>query len=179
MEQEICYRPLRAEELTEGLLTAFVRRQEVTACWRKVAGEWRLFNLPFVDDWSQEERRQLERQLRTLVEQGGLVYGAFAGEELRGFCAVKAGPMALDARYRDLRELHVSQELRGQGVGSRLFAEAKAWAKAQGGEALYISAHSCQETVAFYRRRGCVEAPVPDPAHVAAEPCDCQLICPV
>ena len=40
---------------------------------------------------------------------------------------------------------------------------------------LYISAHSAVESQAFYKKMGCVEAEEYDPAHTAAEPCDCQL----
>ena len=42
-------------------------------------------------------------------------------------------------------------------------------------EGLYISAHSAVESQAFYKKMGCVEAEEYDPAHTAAEPCDCQL----
>ena len=69
------------------------------------------------------------------------------------------------------------EELRGQGIGRVLFAAAARWAAEQGGQKLYISAHSAVESQAFYKRMGCVEAEEYDPAHTAAEPCDCQMEC--
>ena len=68
------------------------------------------------------------------------------------------------------------QELdRALFAGAVLFLSAARWAAAQGGQKLYISAHSAVESQAFYRKMGCVAAEEYDPAHTAAEPCDCQL----
>lgn len=63
-----------------------------------------------------------------------------------------------------------------QELDRALFAGADLFlAAGQGGQKLYISAHSAVESQAFYRKMGCVEAEEYDPAHTAAEPCDCQL----
>jgi hypothetical protein len=48
-------------------------------------------------------------------------------------------------------------------------------ARARGVKKLYISAHSSQETQAFYRAMGCVEALEYNQRLSAEEPCDCQL----
>ena len=77
----------------------------------------------------------------------------------------------------DLSSIHVSEDVRGQGIGSRLFYAAKQWAREQGGEALYISAHSSVESQAFYKRMGCAEARQYQAEHVEKEPYDCQLEC--
>ena len=79
----------------------------------------------------------------------------------------------------DLVEIYVSEELRGQGVGKKLFLKAKEWAKQHGAEKLYISAHSAVESQAFYKSMGCVEAREYSAKHVEKEPCDCQLECPL
>ena len=98
---------------------------------------------------------------------------------LKGFASVEPGPLGKDGAYRDLSSLHVSQELRGRGIGRRLFKLAREFAREQGAQKLYISAHSAVETQAFYRAMGCTEAQEYDPAHAQKEPCDCQLECPV
>ncbi|MGM9548359.1 MAG: GNAT family N-acetyltransferase [Faecousia sp.] len=67
------------------------------------------------------------------------------------------------------------EELRGRGIGRRLMDAAKAWAKAQGAEKLYISAHSAVESQAFYKAMGCREAEEYSSAAVELEPFDCQL----
>ncbi len=44
-----------------------------------------------------------------------------------------------------------------------------------GAKKLYISAHSSQETQAFYSSMGCIEAREYNKTLVAKEPYDCQL----
>lgn len=71
--------------------------------------------------------------------------------------------------------LHVSADVRGNDIGRALFIRACGEARALGAQKLYISAHSSEETIAFYRRMGCTEAQEYDAALVALEPCDCQM----
>lgn len=59
-----------------------------------------------------------------------------------------------NTRYIILSNIHVSLDMRGQGIGQELFSLAKKWAKSNGAGKLYISAHSEEK-----------------------EPCDCQLEC--
>ena len=94
---------------------------------------------------------------------------------LKGFASVKADIFGADSKYMDLSNLHVSEEMRRNGIGRRLFQMAGAWAKEKGAEKLYISAHSAVESQAFYRALGCVEAQEYQQAHVEKEPCDCQM----
>lgn len=51
----IRYRELGADEIDRELFQSFVRRQVVTKCWRKENGTWVIKDIPFVDDWSEEE----------------------------------------------------------------------------------------------------------------------------
>ena len=75
----------------------------------------------------------------------------------------------------DLSSIHVSSDARRMGIGKRLFLGAVQWARKNGAEKLYISAHSAVESQAFYRSLGCVDALWRCEAHVAQEPYDCQL----
>lgn len=50
--------------------------------------------------------------------------------------------------------MQVSSGCRGQGIGRQLFKVGKAEARKVGVEALYISACSSEETIAFYRASG-------------------------
>ena len=63
----------------------------------------------------------------------------------------------------------------GQGIGRELFRLACEQARIRGAQKLYLSAHSAEETQAFYRAMGCVEAAWYHPELVALEPCDCQM----
>ena len=171
------YRTVSAGELDRALFRHFIRRQVVVKCWRREEGEWVIRDDPFIDDWSEADYEFLVSCLKNTAGTGGLVLGAFCGGALKGFASVEAGLFGGENRYLDLTSIHVSEDMRGQGMGAALFAAAKAWARAHGGRKLYISAHSAVETQAFYRRMGCVEAQEPCKEHVEAEPFDCQLEC--
>lgn len=173
----IDYRMIKAEELSEDLFGEFIRHQNVTKCWRKVEGSWQIMDIAFVDDWNQEDYEQLTESLRNIIALGGMVYGAFQQNVLKGFVAVSGELFGTKQEYLDLAEIYVSEELRGQGVGTRLFQKAGKWARAKGAKKLYISAHSAVESQAFYKRQGCVEAREYSAKHVEKEPCDCQLEC--
>ena len=96
---------------------------------------------------------------------------------LKGFVSVEPGLFGGEHRYLDLSSLHVSEDVRHEGIGRELFLAAKEWARRQGACKLYISAHSAVETQAFYRKMGCVEAELYHQEHVEREPYDCQLEC--
>ena len=175
----VTYRELSADEITRDLFASFIRRQVVTDCWRKVDGKWVVRADPFVDDWSEEDYQTLIACLRNTSDTGGFVCGAFVDGVLKGFVSVEAEPLGARREYLDLSSLHVSQDMRGNGIGRELFGRARDWARARGAARLYISAHSAVETQAFYRAMGCVEAREYNGAHVEAEPFDCQMECAV
>ncbi len=171
------YRTLTEAEIDLSLFHAFDRRQEVTKCWRKVDGAWVLRDDPFVDDWSPEDYRFLVRCLKHTAATGGLVCGAFVDGVLKGFVSVEPEPIGSRGQYLDLSSIHVSRDARGHGIGRELFSRAVAYAREKAAPALYISAHSAQESQAFYRAMGCVEAREYQQEHVEKEPFDCQLEC--
>lgn len=173
------YRPISAQELTPALFASFHRRQEVTHVWRKEDGKWVIRPLSFTEDWGEEEYTYLLQCLRNTLTTGGGVFGGFCQGKLKGFASVESKPLGSCGQYRDLSCIHVSQDMRGRGMGRQLFALAKGFAAGLGGEKLYISAHSSVESQAFYKAMGCREAEQYSAAHVEREPCDCQLECPV
>lgn len=171
------YRNIDIDEITLDLFKNFVRHQVVDKCWRKEDGKWIIKSDPFIDDWSLEDYRFLINCLRNTLLTGGFVYGAFIDNELKGFVSVEAEIFDNKNKYCDLSSLHISEDMRHQGIGKRLFYEAKSWAKQNGGLKLYISAHSAIESIAFYQAMGCIEAKSYNQNHVDAEPFDCQLEC--
>lgn len=162
-------------EITRRLFLDFHRRQEVSLCWRKERDQWVIKADPFVDDWTEADYEELVRCLKRTVRSGGFVYGAFMGGLLKGFVSVESCPFGGNKEYLDLSCIHVSQELRGAGIGRRLFAAAAQWAREKGASKLYISAHSADETQKFYRSLGCQDAQELNREHVEKEPYDCQL----
>lgn len=173
------YKKLNPDEITMDLFRTFRRRQVVTDCWRRENGQWVIKSDPFIDDWNTEDYDELVRCLKNTLATGGLVYGAFVSGELKGFASVEGTLIGSRLQYADLSSIHVSQDMRGQGIGRELFAAAKSFAREKKGQKLYISAHSAVESQAFYRAMGCVEAEEYIPEHVEREPYDCQLECPL
>lgn len=169
------YRVIVEEEIDRELFSDFRRRQVVTDCWRRVDGEWVIRSDPFIDEWSEEDYRELISCLRNTLRTGGIVYGAFEENLLKGFVSVEEEPLGSLGQYLDLSSIHVSEDRRGLGIGNRLFMLACDWAREHGAKKLYISAHSAVETQAFYRSRGCVEAEEYNKEHCEREPYDCQM----
>lgn len=176
-KMEIEYRELQESEIDLSLFSEFQRRQEVTECYRKVRGKWEIQTIPFIDDWTPEDYAFLVKCLKNTARTGGYVAGAFAGGALKGFVSVEPVLFGSRKQYMDLSSIHVSEEMRGCGIGRELFLRAKEAARAKGAKKLYISAHSAVESQAFYRAMGCAEAEEYERSHVEKEPCDCQLEC--
>lgn len=173
----ITYRQLASNEINRELFKEFIRRQVVTDCLRKENDEWVIRSNPFIDDWSEEDYKFLVSCLKNTVKNGGFVYGAFYDGVLKGFVSVEADIFGEEQGYMDLSSIHVSEDMRGKGIGKALFHAAKEWAKGKGAKKLYISAHSAVESQAFYKKMSCVEAQKYNKKHVEKEPFDCQLEC--
>lgn len=171
------YRTLNESEIIPALFLHFERKQLVQKVLRRSKNGWTSVDAPFIDDWSAEEYAFLCECLQNTARTGGLVLGAFSDGRLKGFSSVEPEPLGSRGQYLDLSSIHVSADMRGAGIGRRLFAEAKRWAKAHGAQKLYISSHSAVETQAFYSAMGCVDAEEPIAAHVEREPYDRQLEC--
>ena len=99
------YRRLSAEEICPGLFRHFVRRQQVTRCWCRENGEWRVKDTPFLDDWTPEDYETLARCLKNTCGAGGFVCAAFCEGALKGFASVEAGLFG-GGRYLELSSLH-------------------------------------------------------------------------
>lgn len=83
--------------------------------------------------------------------------------------------MGSRGQYRDLTYLHVSEDMRGRGIGRKLFFTACQRALELGGEKLYIASHPAMETQLFYRMLGCTEAKEIVKKHLEEEPNGIQL----
>lgn len=174
---KIEYRSISENEICRELFNSFIRHQIVVKCYRKEKGKWVIKDDPFIDDWSEEDYNLLVSCLKNTVKTGGFVYGAFYDKALKGFVSVEADIFDDEQGYMDLSSIHVSEDMRGKGIGKSLFLAAKEWAKKKGAKKLYISSHSAVESQAFYKKMGCVEAQRYNKEHVEKEPFDCQLEC--
>lgn len=172
---ELRFRDLQTEDLHENLLEPFVRHQQVTKCWRKENGSWVLKRIPFVEEWDADEKRLIIKELMHTALSGGIVTGCFQDDALVGFGAVERHPFGSEKQYLQLSQLHVSCPFRGHGIGRQLFSRLSFSARALGAQKLYISAHSSEESQAFYRIIGCADAAEINSFLADKEPCDCQL----
>lgn len=109
-------------------------------------------------------------------DRGGTFVGMFDAEALIGMSVLESARVGRGRDQMQLSYLYVSRTYRGRGVGKRLFEEAASFAREAGASALYVSAAPTENTVDFYLNRGCVLAPEPDPALLAAEPDDIHLV---
>ncbi len=163
-----------------ALFADFHRYQVVRAVWRKENDQWVVHSAPrIIENWGEKQHEFVCRCLNITLSEGGAVYGAFAGEKLKGVVAVNAEPFGSQGQYREIPFLHISQEYRGQGIGRRLFEMAKAFAKEIGAQKLYISSQASIETQAFYRKMGCRDASEPSAEHIRQNPDERQLECDV
>ncbi|BBF42525.1 hypothetical protein lbkm_1208 [Lachnospiraceae bacterium KM106-2] len=169
------YREIELKEMNRSLFKEFNRYQKVVKCKAKVNGKWEIIDRPFIDDWTEEEYQFLVKCLTHTIEEGGVVFGCFVGNQLKGFASVEGSLIGSHGQYMDLTSLHVSMECRGRGIGKYLFLLAANWAKNRGAKKLYLSSHSAIESQEFYETVGCKEAEEYNQAHVEQEPCDIQL----
>lgn len=168
-------RRLSENEICRGLFSDFVRRQSVSKLWRKTGGEWQLKDEPFTDDWDEEDWEYVIGCLKKTAGTGGMVSGAFYEGKLKGFVSVEGTRFGSCCQYMDMFCLHVSADMRRQGVGAKLFGAAVKFAREKGAEKLYISSLTSAETQDFYRSMGCRPALEHCPAHADKITSEVQL----
>lgn len=173
--ETIIYKELKITEINVALFASFNRYQEVKKCWRKENGQWVLKDIAFTEQWGSAEYEYLVKCLKNTIKTGGTVIGAFHNNVLAGFTSVENQFFGSQKEYLQLSCIHSSYESRGMGIGKNLFSLACKKAKDMGAKKLYISTHSSEESQAFYKAMGCVEAMEYNAKLVDEEPCDCQL----
>ena len=173
--KNISYGILKKEEINLLLFSNFDRYQEVTKCWRKENDKWVLKDISFTENWGPDEYESLVKCLQKTIMTGGTVFGAFSDNNLVGFASLENQFFGSKNDYLQLSSIHTSNSCRGRGIGKKLFNLVCKKAREAGAEKLYISAHSSEETISFYKALGCKEALEYNKNLVDKEPCDCQL----
>ena len=132
-----------------------------------------------VPGWRSDAAAKETPGLLDCFDRGGTFVGVFDAEALIGMSVLESARVGRGRDQMQLAYLYVSRTYRGRGVGMRLFEAAVSFARDAGAKALYVSAAPTENTVDFYLNRGCVLAPEPDPALLAAEPDDIHLVYPL
>ncbi len=171
---EITYRSLTLRDVER--LQDIDASQHIGSAWRDINGERLLVVIDYHDpDWPNGFADHRQR-LQATIEGGGAAIGAFASSgRLVGFVTVNLQLFGAKNTYALLDQLFISAEYRRQGVGRQLFALAAAAGKRFGADRLYIAAGSAEETVAFYRALGCVDAVEINGSIFEEDPRDLQL----
>ncbi|SDB59846.1 Acetyltransferase (GNAT) domain-containing protein [Ruminococcaceae bacterium FB2012] len=154
-------------------LDLYNRKQDVNKVYRRTDGEYTLVECRYTEDWDINKKRSVAKQISS---DKYITYVALDNDKVVGFIGLLR---QLNGPYMILDMMQVSSEYRGQGIGRRLFEAGKNEARKNGAEALYISACSSQETIAFYRAMGSDLASDPIKEIAEQEPFDLQMICPV
>ncbi len=171
---DITYRKLSSDEISDSYLDAYRRYQETRRCWFFTDGTSVLKECPHVWDWDADKRRNIAGLLRRYADKNA-AFGAFCDGELAGFAALETVFSGSRGQYLNLPMLQVSADFRHRGIGKRLFAMITDEARSRGAEKLYISANNSEESQAFYRAVGCIDAKEVDKEQVEREPFDCQM----
>jgi predicted N-acetyltransferase YhbS len=156
------------------------RREHIANIYRFIDGELRLEALNVdVPGWPPDEIPKQTRRLHEMSDHGGRFFAAFDGDQIAGVSVLDTLPRGERGRLLELGFMHVGRAYRDQGLGARLFEQARAAARELGAHGLYISATPSEHTIHFYRARGATVLAVPDPELFALEPEDIHLECPV
>ncbi len=149
---------LRYDAIPSDLLLPFHHDQQITEKWINDHGQWTLLPIHDVRTWNTEKRIWIADYLKEQIRQGGTVLGAFHGSRLVGFASIDGILMGSSASYTNLTMLFVDDDCKRMGIGTRLFHAITEFAKKQNAAKLFISAIPAKETIAFYRKMGCVDA---------------------
>ena len=172
------FRLLRRDEIE--LIWTIDRREFIARTYRVSAGELVLIPLNFdVPGWRPENVRTMTPLLYECHDRGAKFFAAFEGDQLVGIAVLDTVWRGERHDLLQLELLHVGRDHRGNGLGTRLFEQARTAARSCGAAGLYISATPSENTVHFYQRRGALLLRSPDVELFAKEPDDIHLECPV
>jgi predicted N-acetyltransferase YhbS len=169
-------RRLEREEI--GRLWTIDRRELVERIYEVQEGglvlQPGLFDIP---GWPTGEPAKTMPLLEASFDRGGVFLGVFEGSRLVGAAVIDTRRLGPAADLVQLSFLHVGRDHRRMGLGTQLYEAAHAVAAQLGAAGLYVSATPSENTVDFYRRRGCRVTADPDPELLALEPEDVHLEC--
>ena len=110
----------------------------------------------------------------SVLDEGGVLLGAFAGGEVLGLAIVNP---SFEPPRAWLAFLHVSRPHRRKGAAQALWNAAAELARDEGATSIYVSATPTGSAVGFYLRQGCELADPVHPELFAHEPEDVHLTC--
>jgi len=159
-----------AERISEIDATNFIKN-----VWRKnTDGEYELQEINWTDHELPNGFEWHLNRFREALSNGGASFGCFDGDTLVGYAVTGGKVFGQSERYLLLDQLFISQKYRGQGIGKALFMMCADRARCLSAEKLYLCAGSSENTMAFYKKLGCVPAAEVNEELLADDPNDIQ-----
>jgi len=140
------------------------------------AVDWRVPRWSAVGYGDHHVQTLVEKNLVTLEQQSGVLFGAFHGDVLAGMAILRP---KLQDDMAQLSFLHVSSGFRRQGIATRLVHAVFELAGELGGRRIYVSSTPSGSAVGFYLSQGFQLADAVHPELYALEPDDIHMIKPL
>lgn len=174
MLKKLQYRDLSIEECDR--ISEIDPSQFIEKVWRNIDGEKQLITINYLEEDWPDGYEKYRDALKETVRADGAAIGAFDEDErLVGFVTLNSGFFGETAKYVLLDSMFVSKEFRNYGIGKQLFHKCAEKAKEWGAGKLYMCAASSEDTIAFYRSLGCVDAKEVNKELYESDPRDIQL----
>lgn len=171
---EIKYREIKIDECSR--IQEIDASQYIKRAWRTVDEVRQLVEIDYQDPTWPNGYEHHHDNLKRTIETGGSAIGAFDSEgRLIGFATVDREFFGDAYNYVLLDQLFITLELRGRGIGRKLFDHCIKAGRKWNADKIYICAGSAEETVAFYFAIGCKEATEINQKLYESDPRDFQL----
>ncbi len=149
----ITYRPMRPDEMDR--VEEIDRTEVIDHIYYLRDGELVLEEEHWeLRGWPPGELPKIKENLRTCLQVGGAVWGAFEGDRLVGIAALDGRWYGRSSDTLDMYFLHISNGYRRQGLGRRLLEMTTERAKGMGAKRLFVSGLPSLNTITFYRAMG-------------------------
>jgi GNAT superfamily N-acetyltransferase len=150
--------------------------QYIKNAFRLVGGRRVLVEIDYYQRGWPEGYEKSRKGLERVLQKGGVAFGAFdSGGRLLAYASLSREVFGAQKKYVLLDALFVSKEVRGRGIGGRLFHQCVHRARDWQVDCLYICAGSAEDTIGFYRGLGCKDTPEINEALFQEDPRDIQL----
>lgn len=161
-----------ADRIAEIDATHFIKN-----VWRinEASGEYGLVEINWTDTELPNGFGWHLNRLKETIKSGGTAFGCFDEGKLVGYGTIDKEIFGKQEKYALLDQLFVSQNQRGKGIGKALFALCAKQAAVYGAEKLFLCAGSSENTMAFYKKLGCVPAIEKNDKLYEEDPRDIQL----
>ncbi|MDR2747907.1 MAG: GNAT family N-acetyltransferase [Treponema sp.] len=173
--ENIEYKELGIDDIHSNILDYYNRYHEVKKCYRNENGKWVIKKIEYVEDWDKDKKENIIKDFSKIINNGGYIFGAYEDNKLIGFAVLVNKKFGSRKQYILLDNMQVSFGYRNRGIGKKLFELCVKRVKETGIEKIYISAHTAEETQAFYLNIGCIDTEEINRELAEKEPYDRQM----